>query len=63
MKFTLISLLSLVALAVASPISIPQRLDDITVRSPLGAEEAAMSDASGNVVAFDSTKVHKTSSS
>ncbi|KAG0647394.1 hypothetical protein D0Z07_7162 [Hyphodiscus hymeniophilus] len=60
MQFTLITLLSLVAFAFASPV--PGRLDDLVARSapaPPAAEAAAMSDANGNVVAFSSSGVYQ----
>ncbi|KAH7412585.1 hypothetical protein BKA64DRAFT_332539 [Cadophora sp. MPI-SDFR-AT-0126] len=55
MQFTIVALLSLVAVAFAGPIAMPQRLDARQVNT----EAAAMSDASGNVVAFDSASVYK----
>ncbi|KAG4430145.1 hypothetical protein IFR05_014368 [Cadophora sp. M221] len=58
MQFTIVALLSLVAGAFAGPIAMPQRLDDITARQ-IDAEAAAMSNANGEVVAFDATAVYK----
>jgi len=60
MQFTLVALLSLVAVTFASPIALPDRLDDITARSPqVETEAAAMSDANGDVISFDSTAVYQ----
>ncbi|PSS06972.1 hypothetical protein M430DRAFT_45808 [Amorphotheca resinae ATCC 22711] len=67
MQFSIITILSLVAVAFAAPISIPSRVDDLTSRQDITARQApappteasAMSDANGNVVAFDSTGVYQ----
>ncbi|KAE8440495.1 hypothetical protein EG329_007428, partial [Mollisiaceae sp. DMI_Dod_QoI] len=47
MQFTVIALLSLVAVAFASPIALPDRLDDLVARQSSGVDAAApaMSDA------------------
>ncbi|KAG4420551.1 hypothetical protein IFR04_006258 [Cadophora malorum] len=58
MQFTIVALLSLVAVAFAGPIAMPQRLDDITARQ-VNTEAAAMSTADGTVVAFDAASVYK----
>ncbi|PVH86706.1 hypothetical protein DL98DRAFT_582653 [Cadophora sp. DSE1049] len=58
MQFTIVALLSLVAVAFAGPIAMPQRLDDITARQ-VNTEAAAMSNANGDVVAFDAASVYK----
>ncbi|KAG9233006.1 hypothetical protein BJ875DRAFT_60136 [Amylocarpus encephaloides] len=60
MQFSVVALLSLVAVAVASPISLVARMDDIVARNPqVTAEAPAMSNAAGEVVAFDSKTVNK----
>ncbi|KUJ10753.1 uncharacterized protein LY89DRAFT_739746 [Mollisia scopiformis] len=64
MQFSVIALLSLVAVAFASPIALPDRLDDIVARqttatsSGVDAEAPAMSDADGNVVSFNTASVY-----
>jgi len=55
MQFTIVALLSLVAVAFAGPIAMPQRLDARQVNT----EAAAMSTADGTVVAFDAASVYK----
>ncbi|KAF7943560.1 hypothetical protein EAE96_011480 [Botrytis aclada] len=51
MKFTLFTILSLVAIAVATPIQLAGRAVD--------ASTASMTDAQGNVVSFDSAGVNQ----
>jgi len=59
MQFTLITLVSLLAVAIASPISLSQPLNARTpAPAPVDAEAAAMTDASGNVVDFDTSSVY-----
>ncbi|CZR64345.1 uncharacterized protein PAC_14243 [Phialocephala subalpina] len=60
MQFSVITLLSLVAVAFASPIALPERLDDIVARqtTPVSAEDSSMTDASGNVVTFNTAGVY-----
>ncbi|KAL5328455.1 hypothetical protein ACEPPN_001954 [Leptodophora sp. 'Broadleaf-Isolate-01'] len=58
MQFTIVALLSLVAVAFAGPIAMPQRLDDITARQ-VDAEAAAMSNANGDIVPFNTAEVYK----
>ncbi|CZS97797.1 uncharacterized protein RAG0_12149 [Rhynchosporium agropyri] len=60
MQFTIVALLSLVAVAFAGPIAMPQRLDDVVITArQVDAEAAAMSNAAGEVIAFDSSAVYK----
>ncbi|KAL2076188.1 hypothetical protein VTL71DRAFT_1131 [Oculimacula yallundae] len=58
MQFTIVALLSLVAVAFAGPIAMPRQLDDIIARQVI-AEAPAMSNAAGEVIAFDATAVYK----
>ncbi|KAF8860702.1 hypothetical protein BDZ45DRAFT_741126 [Acephala macrosclerotiorum] len=60
MQFSVITILSLVAVAFASPIPLPERLDDIVARQTpsVDAESPAMTDANGNVVNFSTAGVY-----
>ncbi|TAQ85522.1 hypothetical protein B7494_g6141 [Chlorociboria aeruginascens] len=62
MQFTIYALLSLVAVAFAGPIALSERIDARSADPQVQAEAAAMSDASGNVVSFNSTSVYKAAS-
>ncbi|RDW77298.1 hypothetical protein BP6252_05351 [Coleophoma cylindrospora] len=54
MQFTLITFAALLAVAFAVPTAYPAGAEDIVARAPqVAAETAAMTDANGNVVAFD----------
>jgi len=66
MQFSVVALFTLMALAIAAPVAVPERLDDLVARSPapqVSSEDAAMSDASGNVVAFNSASVFQDATS
>lgn len=66
MQFTVVALLSLVAVAFATPIAMPARLDDLVARQSTqtqpNGEAAAMSNQAGDVVSFNTADVYKAAS-